>query len=165
MWSSERRRLLFGMLAATLTLPGCLRPMLAADGKAEALHGRIELPPVDDRFSHFVEESLSRRLGRAGAADYRLQIARTISEAGVAITQDNSATRVTLLVEASWTLLRTRDDAVILSDKVILQSGYNATTSLYATRQTRRDIERRMARDLGERIARSIQARAGEIAA
>ena len=51
---------------------------------------------------------------------------------------------------------------VMLKDKVEIQSGYNATGSLYATRQVRRDIERRLARDLGERIARVILARADE---
>jgi len=53
----------------------------------------------------------------------------------------------------------------VLADKVSVQSGYNATTTLYATRQTRRDIERRLARDLGERIARAILARAAEAVA
>jgi hypothetical protein len=151
------------MGAGLLVLPGCLRPMLAADGPAAGLRGRIELPPVDDRFSYHLEESLAARLGRAEAKEYRLDISRKITEAGIAIARDNSATRITLLVEVNWRLTRLADGAQMMSDSLTVQSGYNATTSLYATRQTRRDIERRLARDLGERIARAIMARAGSL--
>ena len=163
MSSCSRRAVLLGMGTGLLVLPGCLRPMLAADGPAAGLRGRIELPPVDDRFSYHLEESLAARLGRAETKEYRLDISRKITEAGIAIARDNSATRITLLVEANWRLTRIADGAQMMSDTLTVQSGYNATTSLYATRQTRRDIERRLARDLGERIARSIMARAGSL--
>ena len=53
----------------------------------------------------------------------------------------------------------------LLSGRAISQSGYNSTASLFATRAAKLDIERRLARDLGERIARVILARAGQIAA
>ena len=163
MSSSDRRAVLLGLGSGLLVLPGCLRPMLAADGPAAGLHGRIELPAVDDRFSYYLEEGLAARLGRAEDRVYRLDISRKISEAGIAIARDNSATRITLLVEANWRLTRIADGAQMMSDTLTVQSGYNATTSLYATRQTRRDIERRLARDLGERIARAIMARAGSL--
>ena len=161
MSSSERRSVLFGLGVSLLALPGCLRPMLAADAPAAGLRGRIELPAVDDRFSYYLEESLAARLGRTGDKVYRLDISRSIREAGIAIARDNSATRITLFVEASWRLTRINDGLQVMSDSLTVQSGYNATTSLYATRQTRRDIERRLARDVGERIARAIMARAG----
>ena len=164
MSSYSRRLFLFGLSAGALSTAGCIRPMLAKGSPAGKLQRRIELPAPRDRFGYYLEESLSKRLGRATAADFRLTISRKISERGVAIAQDNSATRITLLLEAEWQLVRLRDGTAVLSDKIALQSGYNATTSLYATRQTRRDIERRLARDLGNRIARAIQARAGEIA-
>lgn len=165
MSSSERRAVLIGLGASAFLLSGCLRPMLASDGAAAALRGKVELPPVDDRFGYFMDETLTKRLGRGEAPAYRLRVSHSISEAGVAIAQDNSVTRITLRLQARWTLVRLRDGAAVVSDTIRLQSGYNATGSLYATRQTRRDIERRLARDLGERIARAIQARAGEIAA
>lgn len=163
MSSSDRRGVLLGLGAGLLALPGCLRPMLASDGPAAALRNKIALPPVDDRFTYFLDESLAQRLGRTGAATYRLNVANRISQRGIAVAQDNSVTRLTLLVEASWTLTPINGGAPVMEDRVSLQSGYNATTSLYATRQTRLDIERRLARDLGERIARGILARAGSI--
>jgi len=158
----DRRIFLAGLGLSAMALSGCLRPMLAADGPAAKLRGQIALPEVSGRFSYFLDESLAARLGRPGPASYRLEITQSIESRGLAIAQDNSVTRITLLVEASWTLRRIGDGKAVLHDKVSLQSGYNATTSLYATRQTRRDIERRLARDLGERISRAILARAGE---
>lgn len=146
-----------------MTVSGCLRPMLAADGAAAAVHGKIAFPKMSDRFGYYLRESLAARLGETTAPAFRLDLGQKISEAGVAIARDNSATRITLLVEASWRLVRLGDGQAVLSDTLTLQSGYNATTSLFATRQTRLDIERRLARNLGERIARTIQARAGEI--
>ena len=160
---SDRRAVLGGLGLALLGLPGCLRPMLAKGGAAANLRGRVSYPSINDRFGYFMNESLSSRLGRTGTAAYRLEIARTITEAGVAIARDSSATRINLLVKANWRLVRVSDGKALMTDELVLQSGYNATTSLYATRQTRRDIERRLARNLGERIARTLQARADEI--
>lgn len=162
---SERRTVLAGLGVGILSLSGCLRPMLAADAPASALRGQIVLPDLSDRFGYYLHESLAERLGETKTPVFRLDVGRNMTEAGVAIARDNSATRINLLVEASWQLVRLSDGVPVLSDKLTLQSGYNATTSLYATRQTRRDIERRLARSLGGRIARSIQARAGDIPA
>ena len=53
----------------------------------------------------------------------------------------------------------------VLRDRSVSQSGYNSTASLFATRAAKLDIESRLARDLGERIARSLLARAGAILA
>lgn len=162
MSSSDRRFVLAGLAAGAMSVSGCLRPMLARGGAASRLRGRIALPKVSDRFSYFLDESLVERLGRGGADEFRLEIVRKITARALAISQDNAATRITLLVVANWELKRASDGRAVLKDRVVVQSGYNATSSLYATRQTRRDIERRLARDLGERIARVILARAGE---
>ena len=162
---SDKRALLAGLAASVLVLSGCLRPMLAADSPAAALRGRIALPDTADRFGFYLRESLVARLGETKSAAFRLEVGQKRSEVGVAIAGDNSATRITLVVDAVWKLVRLRDGRPVLSDSVTLQSGYNATTSLFATRQTRRDIERRLARSLGERIARAIQSRAGKISA
>ena len=61
---AERRSVLIGLGAATLFLPGCLRPMLAKGEAASDLRGQIELPRIDDRFGYHLSESLAERLGR-----------------------------------------------------------------------------------------------------
>jgi hypothetical protein len=73
-------------------------------------------------------------------------------------------TRISLTATADWALYRIGEAAPIIKDRTVSQSSYNSTASMFATRETKLDVERRIARDLGERIARTIQARAGQLA-
>ena len=167
MWLSEiengRRRVLAGCAAALAAgaLGGCFQPMLAADSPGAALTGRIRLPQFDDRFGYHLNRSLRGRLGRTRAADYRLEIATRIEKENLAIAQDNAVTRISLTAIADWKLYRQGAAEPVLRGRTVSQSGYNSTASLFATREVKRDIERRLAHDLGERIARSVLARAG----
>lgn len=166
MSSSERRTVLAGLAGlGVLALGGCFRPMLREDSAARAMRHRIALPPVDGRFDHYLVESLEDRLGEPRAPAFRLDIVTTVTEQGLAIAQDSAVTRISLLAEAAWKLTRLDDAEPLIDDIAVSQAGYNATGSLFATRQTRRDVERRLARDLGERIARLIYARADELKA
>ena len=159
-WSS-RRALLMGM--AALPLAGCFRPMLAKTGPASAVLGKIELPEIEGRFGYYLAKSLEDRLGRGRDSEYRLTVSTQLTDRGLAVAQDNAVTRVTTTARATWQLWRKGEAEPVLSDTVTSLSGYSATASLYATRQTRRDVERRLARDLGERISRVILARAGQL--
>jgi len=136
---------------------------LTEGSAARGLQGRIALPPIEDRFGYHLVGSLERRLGRPDEAAYRLAIRTTLEERGLAVAPDNSVTRVTIFVTANWALYRDGEPDPILQDEARSQSGYNTVASLFATRQARRDIERRLARDLGERIARAILARANRV--
>lgn len=161
MWSSDRRRVIAGI--GLLALGGCFRPMLAEGDAGRALRHRIALPPIDGRFDYYLVQSLEDRLGEPQEPRFVLTVVPELSERGIAVTQDNAVTRITLLVQAAWSLRRTGEAEALIADTAIAQSGYNATDSLFATRQTRLEIERRLARDIGERIARGILARAEEL--
>lgn len=160
---SDRRQLLRGLLAgAGLTglLGGCFRPVLAENSKGASIRGRIALPQVDDRLGYHLYQSLESRLGRPGTTDFTLTIGVSTRSRGFAIAQDDSVTRISVTATANWALYEDgKADPVIVS-KSISESGYNATDSLFATRQAEIDIERRLARDLGERISRAILAKA-----
>ncbi len=162
---SDRRALLAGMTVAAFGLSGCLRPMLAENSSARALRHRIALPKIDDRFDYHLSEALTDGLGAPENPDYQLNVSTKVSSEGLAVAQDSSITRITLLAEASWALWRTGGTSPVLSNTLEVQSGYSATTSLYATRQIRLDIERRLARELGERISRTILAQSGKLGA
>ncbi|HET7409818.1 MAG TPA: hypothetical protein VFJ13_06430 [Paracoccaceae bacterium] len=161
MSSSERRAVLAGL--AALALGGCFRPMLREDGAARALRHRIALPQVDGRFDHYLVRSLEDRLGEPVEPVFRLEVVTEFDERGLAIAQDDAVTRISLVAEAAWTLWRKGATEPVIADVAVSQSGYSATGSLFATRMTRRDIEERLARDLGGRIARAILARADEL--
>ena len=160
-WSDTRRALLCAAaLAPAALLAGCLRPMLAEGTAAAALRGRIALPEVEDRFGYHLYRSLEARLGEPVEPLYRLAVETRIEEKGLAITGDRAITRISLTAIADWALYRPEEEAPVAAGRVRSQSGYNSTASLFATRAVRRDIERRLARDLGERIARAVLARA-----
>jgi LPS-assembly lipoprotein len=177
MWSSRarafgnaipRRHVLAGLASALVTpglLAGCFRPMLAEDSPSAGLIGRIELPRVDDRFGYYLNASLVDRLGRTEAAQYRLAVKTRIDREGLAITQDNAVTRISLTAVADWALYPVGGEEPLVAERTVSQSGYNSTASLFATRSAKLDSEQRLARDLGERIARSILARAATIKA
>ncbi len=163
MSSFDRRKVLLGLTAMPLALAGCFRPMLAENSAGSDIRHRIAMPEVDGRFEYFLVESLEDRLGKSSEPEFALRVRTNVTERGFGVAQDNAITRITLLATANWSLWRPGANEPLLRDKAVSQSGFNATTSLCATRQTRLDIERRLARDLGERIARVILARANRL--
>lgn len=160
--SSSSRRAFLG-LSLPLLLAGCFKPMLARDSDAGQLQGQIALPDIDGRLGYFLYKSLEDRLGTPDAPEWRLTVSLNTSERGLAIAQDNAVTRISVTATADWALFAQGGSEPILRDREITESGYNATESLFATRQTRLDIERRLARDLGERISRALLAQASVI--
>ncbi len=162
---SDRRTFLLGLfgISAPLILAGCFRPMLAEGEASAAVRGRVAFPAINGRFEYFLSKSLEDRLGETTEAEWVLSARSNITRQGLAVAQDNSVTRITLIATTDWELRRRSTGAVVLTDQTVSQSGFNATTSLFATRQTEQDIERRLARDIGERIARRIYAKAGAL--
>lgn len=161
--SSGDRRHFLALSAAALLLAGCFRPMLAEDGSAAALRGKIALPQTSDRFSYYLHDRLEERLGKPEAPEYRLEVRTALTESGLLVAQDNTITRIRVQAVADFELYRDGVSEPVLKDRIVTESGYDSTTTLYASRTTQQDIERRLANDLGERIARRIQAQAGRI--
>lgn len=162
-WSDRRSVLRAGLAALALPLAGCFRPMLAESGAAGDLRGRIAFPEIDGRFGYHLYRSLEARLGTPVDPLWRLEIDTRMTEDDLAITPDTAITRKSLTAKAEYRLIRIAGGAPVLSDTVISQSGYNSTASLYATRVVKQDTEERLARDLGERIARRVLAAAGRL--
>lgn len=138
--------------------------MLAENSPSAELIGRIRLPEFSNRFGYNLNASLSDRLGRGEVEDYRLVVKTEIERSGLAIAQDSAVTRIRLTAIADWKLYVARGLEPVLWGREISQSGYSSTASLFATRAAKLDIERRLARDLGERIARSVLSQAGGLA-
>ena len=165
MWCFEgkrgRRSFVVGLSVALAGFTqGCFRPMLAKNTPSGSLIGRIDYPDFNDRFGYHLNESLRERLGKTEVADYHLEMRIDFKRDDLAISQDNAITRISLTAIASWELYRAGESKPVLRDEAVSQSGYNSTASLFATRQVKLDVERRLARDLGERIARRVLAQA-----
>lgn len=160
--SFSNRRAMLALLGASV-LAGCFRPMLREGSAARDLRNRISLPGVSGHFGYYLHQSLQERLGKPVDPEYRLEIRTNLQSQGLAIAKDDAITRHALTARAEWRLWRLGEDKPVLNGSAMSQSGYSATGSLFATRIARRDIEERLARDLGERVARSILARADEI--
>ncbi|MEM9100434.1 MAG: hypothetical protein AAGC79_18150 [Pseudomonadota bacterium] len=166
--SSFDRRKVLAMVASVgsmSVLAGCFRPMLAEDSPATALRGRIDLPPVSNRLSYHLYQSLESRLGTPGQSDWVLRVTMRKSERDIAIAQDDTATRVSVRLNADWAVFRKGETEPVASASAFSESGFNSTRSLFANREARLDVERRLAEDLGDRIGRAILARANMILA
>jgi len=137
--------------------------MLAEGSPSEAMIGRVRLPEFDDRFGYYLNDSLRDRLGRPRSEDFRLEVKTRIERSNLAIARDNAVTRISLTAIADWALYSIEGTEPLFKDRSVSQSGYNSTASLFATRAAKQDIERRLARDLGERIARALLARAADL--
>lgn len=160
----RRRALLAGAaLAGCLALGGCFRPMLAEGTAADALRGQVALPSVGTRFGYEMNEVLERRLGEAPPQDapWRLEIDTDLAERGLLVRQDNAVTRIQLTATARMRLYRAGESEPAVTGEFVSEAGFDETASLYASRVTRAEIEDRLARDLAERIARRVLARAG----
>ncbi|HEU0222438.1 MAG TPA: LPS assembly lipoprotein LptE [Paracoccaceae bacterium] len=171
MWSSERRRLLAG-LAGLLALGACgFRPLYAEGGPAARLSNRVEIGTITrgtlpDRMTFTLRDELRRRFGRDPADPaYRLDIALTVEELGLAITPDNETTRYNLTGRAAWSLVPRGAAEPALAGIAESYTAYSATATVYATRIAARDAERRLATALADRIATQIAARAGQLPA
>ena len=161
MSSSDRRTLLAGVSVGFAALvSGCgFEPIHGEGGVASNLTGKVALGPVVGRIGYYMRQSLERSLGDAGpSAPFVLEVTTAVEEEGLAITRTNDVTRFNYRAEAAFALRDRATGKVMLKDKVESFSAYNATASVYATRVNRRDIERRVAIDLGDRIFRRLAA-------
>jgi LPS-assembly lipoprotein len=154
------RRALLCAVGGALLLGGCgFRPMLGEGAGGDALDGIVAIQTPEGRNGFALREALEKRLGRAGpGAPWRLTTTLALTESGTAITADASITRYVLRGESNWALSGSGAGSgaggeAALSGQVQSMSAYSATGSLYATRTARRAAQRRVAEDLGQRIA------------
>jgi len=158
------RRALLCAVGGALLLGGCgFRPMLGEGAGGDALDGIVAIQTPEGRNGFALREALEKRLGRAGpGAPWRLTTTLALTESGTAITADASITRYVLRGESNWALSGAGAGSgsgsgaggeAALSGQVQSMSAYSATGSLYATRTARRAAQRRVAEDLGQRIA------------
>jgi len=149
MWLSDRRTVLFGLLA----LGGCgFVPAYGPQGAAGRLQGRVQVDEPVDGDSYLLVRRLEERLGRAGGARFGLSLALEVKEEPVAITATNITTRYNVIGKATYALRDLEDGKVALSGNVDSFTGYSATGTTAATQSAERDAHERLMTILADQI-------------
>jgi len=119
----------------------------------------VEVAPIADRVGQTVRNQLLDLLHPRGMADrpiFRLTVSLSESLEGLAIEQDDSATRYNLRLSAHFRLIDSRDGAELLNGTTRAIAAYNVVRSDYANLISERDARNRTALSVAEGIQSRI---------
>ncbi|MCE0506018.1 LPS assembly lipoprotein LptE [Roseivivax sp. GX 12232] len=154
MWSSERRRLLAGLVLG-LVLAACgFAPAYGPTGGAMALQERIRVEAPDNRNGYLLRRRLEDRLGRA-SGPYRLEVTIRAEEQDFGTTSAGFTTRFRLVGTAGYRL-RDATGTVIDAGQVEEFVGYSATGSIVSTPAAQADAQERLTTILADRIVEEL---------
>lgn len=145
-----------------LALGGCIsacgfKPVYKEGSTASNLQGQIEISLIKGRNGFELREELESKLGRTvSLAPYVLTLKLTISEMGLAVTEDEGTTRTSLNGIAAFTLTRRETGKVIFRDSVSNLTAYGTTSATYPSTVARRDANMRLMKALAAQIANRI---------
>ena len=145
-----------------LALGGCIsacgfKPVYKEGSTASSLQGQIEISLIKGRNGFELREELESKLGRTvSVAPYVLALKLTISEMGLAVTEDEGTTRTSLNGIAAFTLTRRETGKVIFRDSVSNLTAYGTTSATYPSTVARRDANIRLMKALAAQIANRI---------
>lgn len=149
-----RRLVLLGLLA----LGACnLRPIYGAAETRKVLPdlAAIEVDELPGRRGQFFRNYLIDEFNPQGvsvAPAYKLGVVVTRQSNSLSIQLDNTATRVNLIMGASFTLTRMSDGAVLYDSAVRRVVSYNIRSDPFATLIAQQDAERRASREVARQI-------------
>ncbi|MDG1008520.1 MAG: LPS assembly lipoprotein LptE, partial [Amylibacter sp.] len=152
----DRRNTLFLALGGCISACG-FKPVYKEGSTASSLQGQIEISLIKGRNGFELREELESKLGRTvSVAPYVLALKLTISEMGLAVTEDEGTTRTSLNGIAAFTLTRRETGKVIFRDSVSNLTAYGTTSATYPSTVARRDANIRLMKALAAQIANRI---------
>ena len=152
----DRRNTLFLALGGCISACG-FKPVYKEGSTASNLQGQIEISLIKGRNGFELREELESKLGRTvSLAPYVLTLKLTISEMGLAVTEDEGTTRTSLNGIAAFTLTRRETGKVIFRDSVSNLTAYGTTSATYPSTVARRDANMRLMKALAAQIANRI---------
>ena len=152
----DRRNTLFLALGGCISACG-FKPVYKEGSTASNLQGQIEISLIRGRNGFELREELENKLGRTlSVAPYVLTLKLTISEMGLAVTEDEGTTRTSLNGIAAFTLTRRETGKVIFRDSVSNLTAYGTTSATYPSTVARRDANIRLMKALAAQIANRI---------
>ena len=152
----DRRNTLFLALGGCISACG-FKPVYKEGSTASNLQGQIEISLIKGRNGFELRQELENKLGRTlSVAPYVLTLKLTISEMGLAVTEDEGTTRTSLNGIAAFTLTRRETGKVIFRDSVSNLTAYGTTSATYPSTVARRDANIRLMKALAAQIANRI---------
>jgi len=156
----------------SLVLAACgFQPMYGArddGGSVAAELGSVEIDRINvvseqdagpeaewrSRLGQQLEDDLASRFYRGGmqAVRYRLDLDLTKTREGFGFRPDEAVTRVGLRLEAQYRLVDVVADKVILQNRAQAYNSFEVVQSDFATLAAEEDMEKRLVKDLGQRI-------------
>ncbi len=164
-----RRASIYAAVAVTMTglVAGCdFQPLHGKHSGTAANAGDIisdmsyvTVVPIADRVGQLVRNQLLDLMHPRGMADrpvFRLIVTLVEIREGLAIQQDDSATRYNLRLAAQFSLIDTRNGVALLSGAARAISAYNVVSSDYANLASQKDARKRAALNVAEGIQNRI---------
>ena len=150
-------RTLLALVTALFILSGCgFTPMYAEKGDGEGLSetfSNVAIAPIEDRIGQVVRNHLQDRMnpyGSPAAPDYLLRVTLDQALEGYGFRTDESVTRESLTLTASYQLVDQKTGDVVLQDEVRAIQAYDVVQSDFANFSTQQDAEARTALQIAE---------------
>lgn len=150
-------RTLMTLMITLFILSGCgFTPMYgenrAGDGLSETF-SNVAIAPINDRIGQIVQNHLRDRMnpyGSPAAPDYILRVTLNQALEGYGFRTDESVTRESLTLTATYQLVDQKTGDVVLQDEVRAIQAYDMIQSDFANFSTQQDAEARTALQIAE---------------
>jgi LPS-assembly lipoprotein len=163
MWSPDARVRLLAVLAISLPLAGCFKPMYGSlDGAPPVIDelARVNVAPIEERVGQQVRNELvyAFSAGEAADAPYKLVVTlkhhiedSVIQPTGEAVTKNYE-------LRANFTLIEVESGKVLYGGSTLSRAAFDRTAQLFANQRAERDAEDRAARTVAENVKTRIAA-------
>jgi LPS-assembly lipoprotein len=156
-WADAFRRIpvLAGLVLALSACQPLYAPSLLGEGASTKLKD-IEIAPVPGRFGHYLRTNLQFAFGGGAlprAPQYRLTVVATPrNRIAVVNRQLTSAESASVLVVATYTLVRIADGEPVLTGAVSGSASYERTDQRFGALRAAQDAEERAAQLISDQI-------------
>ncbi|MBI1417011.1 MAG: hypothetical protein GC146_07305 [Limimaricola sp.] len=147
-----RRAALLGLCA----LAGCgFRPVYGNGGTATVLRDAITLSAPETPDGYALRQRIEDRLGRATDVRYSLDVTIDVGTVAVAVSPEDTATRINLPGTATW-VLKDAAGTVLGQGKADTFAAYSTTASTVATLTAEDDAHSRLMVALADQIVTQL---------
>jgi LPS-assembly lipoprotein len=155
---------LVAVLALSLPLAGCFKPMYASldDGASPVIEelSRVNVAPIGERVGQRVRNELIYSFSGGEAADlpYKLVVTLKHHVEDSVIQPTGEAITKTYELRANFTLIEVENGKVLYGGSTLSRAAFDRTTQLFANQRAELDAEERAARTVAENVKTRVAA-------